>query len=200
FAAADRSRGLPVRSHTAVSAELDGLERAIATDSDLVVLRRRPTAMDCNEVFLPRELQLDGRARFFCKHCSHQIEILILVLVPETAAHVLADHADFFGRNPQVSRGIRPAIRDALRGRIESQLIAFPLSDADAPLHLRIVDMRGCVTVFENQIRSAETFFDVSAPVYFRFCLVRGVKREIAFRPDLYSLRLQRLFRIEDEG
>ena len=52
--------------------------------------------MDAEEVVSPGELQLDRRAGFLRQHRRDEIGILVLILVAEVPAHVLADDADLF--------------------------------------------------------------------------------------------------------
>ncbi len=141
--AADGPGIFPVRAHAAVAAQLQRLQCAVAADAHLVVLHRGPAAVHADVIFLARELQLDRRAGLPGQHGRDQVGILILVLVAEVAAHVLAHHADFILRNPQVARHIGPAIGDAPGGRVDGQPVALPRGQADARLHLRVVHEGG---------------------------------------------------------
>ncbi len=82
-------------------------------DADLVILRGRPAAVHADEIFLARKLQLHRRAGFLRQHRGDQIGILILVLVAEVAAHVLADDAHVFSRDPEIAGHVGAAIGDA---------------------------------------------------------------------------------------
>ena len=97
-----------------------------ARHAHLVVLRRRPAAVHADEVFFARQLELHRRARLLRQHGGDEIGVLILVLVAEVAAHVLADDAHFFRRDPEVARHVGAAVRDAAGRRVDRQLVAFP--------------------------------------------------------------------------
>ena len=85
------------------AAQPDRVQGALGGHADRVVLRRRPAAVHADEVFLARELELDRRAGLACEHRGDEIGVLVLVLVAEVAAHVLADDADLVRRDPQVA-------------------------------------------------------------------------------------------------
>ena len=111
-------------------------------DADLVVLRRRPAAVHADEVFLARELELHRRAGLLREHRGDQIGVLVLVLVAEVAAHVLADDADLLLRDAEIARHVGAAVGDAAGRRVDGQLVAVPGGDADARLHLGVVHER----------------------------------------------------------
>ncbi len=94
---------------------------------------------------------------------GNQIGILILVFVAEAAAHVLADDAHFFVGYAQIAGHVMAAIRSALGRRVDRQLVALPAGDADARLHLRVVNVSRGVAVFEHVVGCSKTFFDISA-------------------------------------
>ena len=115
----DIAGALAIRPHAAVAAKLDGGQRSVVFDADLVVLLGRPAAVHRDVVFLARELQLHRRAGLLRQHGGHQIEILALILVAEAAAHVLADHAHLFERHLQVVGDIDAAVGNALGGGVD---------------------------------------------------------------------------------
>ena len=121
---------LAVRAHAAVAAQLDRLQRAVVRHADLVVLHGRPAAVHADEVFLARQLELHRRAGFLREHRGNQIGILILVLVAEVAAHVLADDADLLLRDAEVARHVGAAVGDAAGRRVDRELVALPVRDA----------------------------------------------------------------------
>ena len=59
-------------------------------------------------------------------------------------------------------------MRNTLGRRVDSQLVAFPLRDADADFELRVVEMNRGVMILENVIRLAEALLDIAVPVGFR--------------------------------
>src|SRR5207237_9148822 len=105
--AGDVAAVLAVRPHAAEAAQLNRLQRAVAFHADLVVLHRRPAAVHADVVFLARELQLHGRARFLRERGRNQIRVLVLILVAEVAAHVQADDADVLGRYAEIALHVR---------------------------------------------------------------------------------------------
>jgi hypothetical protein len=96
--AGDAAAALAMRPHAAEAAELDGLQHPVAVGPHLVVLHRRPAAVDTEEVVPSRQLQLDGAPRLAREKGREEVGVLTLVLVAEPAAHVLADDADPLGR------------------------------------------------------------------------------------------------------
>ena len=96
--------------------------------------------MDSNKIVFPRELQFDGCACFFGQHRSDQIGILILVLVAETAAHVMADHVYRLRRNPEIPGGVGTAVRDALGRCVQRQFVGVPGSDTRPGFHLCVLN------------------------------------------------------------
>ena len=197
--AGDVAGVLAVRPHPAVAAHLNRLQRAVALHAHLVVLRRRPAPVHADEVFLARQLQLHRRAGVLRQHRGDQIGVLVLVLVAEVAAHVAADDADFFLGDAEVARHVGAAVGDAAGRRVHRQLVGVPGGDADARLHLGVVDEGGRVAILEDVIRRREAFFYVAAFRAEGHGLVPRVRREIAFGPDLHGAGLQGFFRIEDE-
>src|SRR5579872_2350286 len=93
FYAANRTRILPIRTHPAIAAKLQRLQGAIMADAYFVILHRRPAAMHADEIFLARKLQPDRRTRQLGQRRRDEVRVLVLILVAEVAAHVLADDA-----------------------------------------------------------------------------------------------------------
>ena len=171
FHARDIARAFPIRPHAAIAAELDRGQRPIGLYADFVILLGRPAAVHRDEIFLARELQFYRRAGLLRQHGDHQIGILALIFVAESAAHVLADHAHVLERQVQIARDFHAAVRNALGGRIDGKLVAFPLRHSGSNFKLRIVEMNGGVVVFEDLIRFGEAFVDVAVAVRFRLML-----------------------------
>ena len=108
--------------------------------------------MDADEIFLARQLELHRRARLFRERGGDEIRVLILILVAEVAAHVAADDADVFRREAEVARDVAAAVGDAAGRRVDGELLALPVRDRAARLHLRVVDEGGREAIFENLI------------------------------------------------
>ena len=160
---ADGTGVFPIATHAAVAAKLNGLQQAIASHTDLVILNGGPAAMDTDEVIFSGELELDRRPRFFGEHGGDEIGILILILVAESATHVLADDLNLLWWNSQIARRVAAAIGDSLSRRVERQLISLPVSDAGPRFHLRVVD-EGCrVAVLEDEVGCLKTLGHVTA-------------------------------------
>ena len=156
--------------------------------------------MDADEVFFARQLQLHRRACFLGEHCGDEVGILVLILVAEASAHVVADDVDFFRRYLEVARHVGAAVRDALRRRVDRQLVALPRGQRGARLHLRVMDEGGREPILEHVIRLGESGIDVAALLRNGHQLISRVGRQVALRPDLRRVRLERRFRIEHEG
>ena len=197
--AADRAGVLAIGAHAAVAAQLNGLERAVARHADLVVLDGRPPPVHADEILLARQLELDGRRRLSGQHRRNQIGVLILVLVAEVAAHVLADDADVFLREAEVAGHVGAAVGDAAGRRVDRQLVARPVRDRRARLHLRVVLERGRVAILEHVIRGREAVLHVAPARAERLDLVPRVRRQVAFGPDLHRAGRERFLRIEDK-
>ena len=170
-----------------------------AAVADLVVLARRPAAVHADEVFLARQLQLDRRARLLGQHRGDEIGVLVLVLVAEVAAHVLADDADLLVRHAEIAGDVVPAVGDAAGRRVDRQLVALPTRHAGARLHLGVVHEGGGIAIFEDLRRRLQRLVDVAAFLADRLRFVAVVEREVAFRPDLRRAGLERLLHVEDE-
>ncbi len=196
---ADASRILAVRPHAAIAAQLKRLEHALAADPNLVVLRGRPAAVNPDEILFARHFQLHRRARFLRQHRGDQVSILILVLVADAAAHVLADDAHLLVGDSQISGHVMATIRRALGRRIQGQLLALPVGDTQTRLHLRVLNIGGGVAIFEHEVGRAEAFLDVTAAIHFWLYFVFHVGGEVALRPNLDAPGAERRLLIEHE-
>src|SRR4029077_16131188 len=104
--APDRSGIFPVTSHTAVAAKLNCLENPLSGHANLIVLNGGPSAVNADEIVLAREFELHRRARLLRQHGSNEVGILILILIPKTAAHVMANDLNLILWNSQISRRV----------------------------------------------------------------------------------------------
>jgi len=118
--------------------------------------------MHADKVVFTGEFELHRLVGRFGKHGGHVIVILRLILVTETTAHVLTDDPHFAQRQAEVFCDIGARVRNALRRSINGQLAGIPPGDADASLHLRIVDVLGDEGVFEDLVRFLESLFHIS--------------------------------------
>ena len=108
--------------------------------------------MDRQKVLLAGQLELDRPPRAPCELRGDEIGVRTLVLVAESAAHVLADHADLVRREAERSSDIVAAVRDALRRRPDRELAEFPLCDCSARFHLRVVVVLRHVMIFDDDV------------------------------------------------
>ena len=155
--------------------------------------------MHAEPVLAPRELEHHRCAGLLREHRRNQVGVLVLVLVAEVAAHVLADDPHLVVGEAEVARGVVLAVGDAAGRGVERELVAFPVSQARARLHLGVVHERGGVAIFEDLVGRGEPLVDVPPPRLARHGLVARVRRQVAFGPDLGRIRLERLFGIDDE-
>ena len=155
--------------------------------------------MDAEKVVLPRQLQLDGAPRLAREERRDEIGVLTLVLVAEPAAHVLADDADLLGRQIEIPRHIRTAVRDALGRRPQRELVALPTRHGGAGLHLGVVVVLGDVRLLDHHLRGGETGVHAAALIDLGQRLAVAPAGEVPPGLDLDRPGLEGLFRIEDE-
>ena len=132
--------------------------------------------MDGDVVLLACEFQLYGRVRILRQDSRHQIEVVRLVLVAEPAAHELTHDAHVLRRDLEILGEIALAVRDALRRRVDGELVAAPFGDAHATLELRVVQVDGRVAVLEDAIRRAESVVGIATTVAFGLALATRVR------------------------
>ena len=155
--------------------------------------------MHADEVFLARELELHRRARLLGEHCRDEIGVLVLVLVPEVAAHVLADDPHAIVGQAEIAGDVMAAVGDPAGRRVNRELFALPGCDGDARLHLRVVLEGGREAILERPLGRSQPVADVAASLDVGLRLVADVQREVAFGPNLDGVGRQRLFGLEHE-
>ena len=196
---ADAPAVLPVAAHAAVATELDRGEGAIVGHPNFVVLHRGPATVHPQPVFLAGELENHRCPHALGKHRGNEVGVLVLILVAKATAHVLTDDPDVVLAQTKVSCGVVPTVRDSLSRRIERELLALPVRQADPAFHLRIVDKRRPIPVFEDAVGLLESQVEVTAGDHHRLELAVDVRRQVAFGPEVDSVWLERCLGVEDK-
>ena len=126
-----RAGVLPVRSHAAESAQLNGLQGAVVVDGHLVVLNGWPTAMDADEVVLPRVFEASPGRRLFASIAVMRSASWFWFLLPKLPP-ISQTTPDLFVGDTEVARNVVAAVGDTARRRNNRQLVAVPVSHARA--------------------------------------------------------------------
>src|SRR5262245_40783065 len=84
---------LAIGAHATVADELDGGDRAIVSDTHLILLHGGPATMHAEPVVAARVFQHDRRVGVAGERGGDEVGVLVLILVAESAAHVVAHYA-----------------------------------------------------------------------------------------------------------
>src|SRR5919109_1322999 len=84
---------LAIGAHAAVADELDGGDGAVIFDPHLVLLHGRPAPMHAEPVVAARVFQHDWRLGVARQRGGDQVGVLVLILVAESPAHIVAHDA-----------------------------------------------------------------------------------------------------------
>ena len=116
------------------------------------------------------------------------------VLAAEAAAHELTHDLHAVERQVQIPGEAVPG--DVYRGRRgpDLELVPFPHGHAGTRLHLRVVDVRGPVGLFQGDICFGQTLLDIAGPLDLGLA-----EDQVARLVDQGGIGLQRLLGIEHE-
>ena len=175
---------LAVGPHAAVAAQLHGGDGAVVLHADPVFLHRGPAAVNAEPVVAAGIFEHYRARNPAGKLGGDEVGVLVLVLVTETATHVLGDNPHLVVFETKIPGGVVTAIGDALGGRVQGELVAFPACQSAAGLHLGVVHEAGLVTLLEDLVSLGKARFHIADAGGHGFRIVAGIGAQIAFGPD----------------
>src|SRR5262245_63069192 len=114
FRTTDATGILAIGAHATVADELDGSDGAIVFDTHLVLLHGGPAPMHAEPVIAARVFQHDRRVGVSGERRSDQVSVLVLILVAESTAHVVAHDAHLLVFQSQIPGHVMAAIGNTL--------------------------------------------------------------------------------------